>query len=160
MLRVATGVVVVAVMDKTPGVDACPVRRNTQVFLTLAQSVRDIPCPGYHGLGKVYNEAEESFVDNHQSSLIRNEPNRSLCDNDWVDQPGPIGPEGGSGGYGIGGSFGGGGGSGLGSGSSRLTCDIAAPTTDNDDGLSFISSLSSENSLLKIVLWRIVFYSS
>jgi hypothetical protein len=41
-----------------------------------------------------------------------------------------------------------------------LTCDIAAPTRDNDDGLSFISSLSSENSLLKIVLWRIVFYSS
>src|SRR5580704_10139301 len=75
-------------------------------------------------------------------------------------QPGPIGPEGGRGGYGIGGSFGGGGGSGSGSGSSRLTTDTAAPTSDNDVGLNFISSFSSENSLSKSRLLRIVVHSS
>jgi hypothetical protein len=113
---------------------------------------------------RVSGQRSESFVHcfahSQQRSLIRNPFLLHFPKNDGPYQPGPIGPEGGRGGYGIGGSVGGGGGSGSGSGSSRLTGDTAAPTRDNDVGLSFISSLSSENSLSNSLLRRMVVHSS
>jgi len=147
--------------------------RSTQVVLILAQWGRDIPCPGYRliqsnkkrrGSHRRDRQRSESFVHclahSQQSSLIQNPFLLHFPKNDGPYQPGPIGPEGGRGGYGIGGSIGGGGGSGSGSGSSRLTGATAAPTRDNDVGLSFISSLSSENSLSNSRLRRIVVLSS
>jgi hypothetical protein len=78
---------------------------------------------------------------------------------DEADHPGPIGPDGGRGGYGIGGSVGGGAGSGSGSGSSTQTDDTAAATGDSEVGLSLISIRSSKNSLQNALLVRIVVHS-